>query len=130
VYPAAPSSPGPKSSPRILIVDDSPTTRAVLRNVFTAAGYTVASASDGLEALERLRTQPADLVVSDVEMPRLGGLDLTRQIKARFGLPVILVTGREQEQHRREGLEAGADAYLVKSTFEGEGLLEVVKQFV
>jgi len=115
---------------RILLVDDSPTTRAILRNVFTAAGYTVLLATDGMDALERLRSQTVDLVVSDVEMPRLNGFDLTRQIKSKFGLPVILVTAREKEEHRREGLEAGADAYVVKSTFEGEGLLEIVAQFV
>ena len=113
-----------------MVVDDSPTTRSILRNVFTAAGYMVRTASDGVDALERLRTQLVDLVVSDVEMPRMNGLDLTRHIKSKLGLPVILVTGKEQEEHRREGLEAGADAYVVKSSFEGEGLLEVVKQFV
>jgi two-component system, chemotaxis family, sensor kinase CheA len=119
-----------RQAARILIVDDSPTTRAILRNVFTAAGYAVRTATDGVDALERLRSGAADLVVTDVEMPRLNGFDLTRQIKATFGLPVILVTGREKEEHRREGLAAGADAYIVKSSFEGEGLLEIVQQFV
>jgi two-component system, chemotaxis family, sensor kinase CheA len=114
----------------ILVVDDSPTTRAILKNVFSAAGYAVRTATDGVDALERLRSGATDLVVTDVEMPRLNGFDLTRQIKARFSLPVILVTGRESESHRREGLAAGADAYVVKSTFEGQGLLEIVKQFV
>jgi two-component system, chemotaxis family, sensor kinase CheA len=114
---------------RIMIVDDSPTTRAIMLNLFTAAGYAVVTATDGLDALERLRTHPVDLVVSDVEMPRLNGFDLTRQVKLKFGLPVILVTGREKEEHRREGLEAGADAYVIKSTFEGQGLLDVVEQF-
>jgi two-component system, chemotaxis family, sensor kinase CheA len=126
----APLRPAQAPKGRILIVDDSPTTRAVLRNVFTAAGYAVRTATDGMDALERLRLHPADVVISDVEMPRLGGFDLTRQIKARYGLPVILVTGKEREEHRREGLAAGADAYIVKSTFEGEGLLDVVRQFV
>jgi two-component system chemotaxis sensor kinase CheA len=115
---------------RIMVVDDSPTTRAIMRNVFTAAGYSVVTATDGMDALERLRSHPVDLVVSDVEMPRLNGFDLTRQIKSKFGLPVILVTGREKEEHRREGMEAGADAYVVKSTFEGEGLLQIVEQWV
>lgn len=115
---------------RIMVVDDSPTTRAIMRNVFTAAGYAVVTATDGLDALERLRTHAVHLVVSDVEMPRLNGFDLTRQIKSRFNLPVILVTGREQEAHRREGLEAGADAYVIKSTFAGEGLLEIVERWV
>ena len=82
-----------------------------------------------MDALERLHARQVDLVVSDVDMPRLNGFDLTRQIKSRFGLPVILVTGKEKEEHRREGLEAGADAYVVKSTFQDQGLLEVVQQF-
>ena len=68
-----------------------------------------------------------DLVVTDVQMPRMNGLELTRQVKSRFGLPVLLVTGMEKEEHRREGLAAGADAYVVKSTFQGEGLLDIVK---
>ena len=125
------TEPPPRNSRRrILVVDDSPTTRAIMRNVFTAAGYSVVTATDGMDALERLRSHPVDVVVSDVEMPRLDGFDLTRQIKSKFGLPVILVTGREKEEHRREGMEAGADAYVVKSTFEGEGLLQIVEQWV
>jgi two-component system chemotaxis sensor kinase CheA len=119
-----------KTLGRVLVVDDSPTTRAVLRNVFTVAGYAVTTASDGMDALERLAAITVDVVISDVEMPRLNGFDLTRQIKSKFGLPVILVTGREDEQYRREGLEAGADAYVVKSTFKDTGLLEIVEQFV
>lgn len=119
-----------KQARRIMVVDDSPTTRAIMRNVFTAAGYSVVTATDGMDALERLRLHSVDLVVSDVEMPRLNGFDLTRQIKSKFNLPVILVTGREKEEHRREGLEAGADAYVIKSTFEGEGLLQIVEQWV
>jgi two-component system chemotaxis sensor kinase CheA len=119
-----------KQARRIMVVDDSPTTRAIMRNVFTAAGYSVVTATDGIDALERLRSHSVHLVVSDVEMPRLNGFDLTRQIKSKFNLPVILVTGREKEEHRREGLEAGADAYVIKSTFEGEGLLAIVEQWI
>ena len=119
-----------KPSGRILVVDDSPTTRTILRNVFTAAGYFIRTATDGVDALERLRSEPVDLVVSDVEMPRMDGFELTRQVKAKYHLPVILVTGMEKEEARRKGLEAGADAYVVKSTFQGEGLLEIIKQFV
>jgi two-component system chemotaxis sensor kinase CheA len=119
-----------EAAARILVVDDSPTTRTIVRNVLAAAGYSVRTATDGVDALERLRYQPFDLVVSDVQMPRMNGFELTRQVKSQFGLPVLLVTGMEKEEHRREGLAAGADAYVVKSTFEGEGLLEIVKQFV
>lgn len=127
---AAPSNTETKPARRIMVVDDSPTTRAIMRNVFTAAGYSVVTATDGMDALERLRSHPVHLVVSDVEMPRLNGFDLTRQIKSKFNLPVILVTGREKEEHRREGMEAGADAYVIKSTFEGEGLLQIVEQWI
>lgn len=127
---AAPSHTAPRQARRIMVVDDSPTTRAIMRNVFIAAGYSVVTATDGIDALERLRSHAVHLVVSDVEMPRLNGFDLTRQIKAKFNLPVILVTGREKEEHRREGMEAGADAYVIKSTFEGEGLLQIVEQWI
>jgi two-component system chemotaxis sensor kinase CheA len=119
-----------KPSGRILVVDDSPTTRTILRNVFTAAGYYIRTATDGVDALERLRSEAIDLVISDVEMPRMDGFELTRQVKVKYHLPVILVTGMEKEEARRKGLEAGADAYVVKSTFQGEGLLEIIKQFV
>jgi two-component system chemotaxis sensor kinase CheA len=120
----------PAAAARILVVDDSPTTRTILRNVLASAGYYVRTAADGVDALERLRYQPVDLVVTDVQMPRMNGFELTRQLKSQLGLPVILVTGMEKEEHRREGLAAGADAYVVKSTFQGKGLLEIVKQFV
>ncbi|MEJ7593926.1 MAG: response regulator [Planctomycetaceae bacterium] len=126
----APSHPAPKQARRIMVVDDSPTTRAIMRNVFIAAGYSVITATDGIDAMERLRSHSVHLVVSDVEMPRLNGFDLTRQIKAKFNLPVILVTGREKDEHRREGMEAGADAYVIKSTFEGQGLLQIVEQWI
>ena len=130
---AARSAPEPqkiKPVGRILVADDSPVTRTILRNVLTAAGYFIRTATDGVDALERLRVEPVDLVISDVEMPRMDGFELTRRIKSKHRLPVILVTGMEKEEHRRKGLEAGADAYVVKSTFQGEGLLEIVKQFI
>jgi two-component system chemotaxis sensor kinase CheA len=119
-----------RAAGRVLVVDDSPTTRAILRNMLTVAGFIVITAKDGVEALELLRSRSVDLVVSDVDMPRLNGFDLTRRVKAKLGLPVILVTGREKDEHRREGLAAGADAYVVKSTFEDKGLLDVVRQFI
>lgn len=115
---------------RILVVDDSPTTRAILRKVLAAAGYAVQTATDGNDALNRLRTHRVDVVVSDVVMPRMDGFQLTHEIKSKHGLPVILVTSMESEEHRRRGLDAGADAYVVKSAFEGKGLLEIVKQLV
>ncbi len=125
-----PPRPEPAPPRRVLVVDDSPTTRTFLRGVLAAAGYVVDTAVDGVDALERLGTHPVHLVVSDLDMPRMDGIELTRRIKAGPGIPVILVTGMEKEEDRREGLRAGADAYVVKSTFEGEGLLEIVKQLI
>lgn len=119
-----------KAAAQLLVVDDSPTTRSMLRNVFAAAGYAVQTAADGVDALERLRARPFDLVVSDVEMPRMNGFELTRQVKARFKLPVVLVTSLEKEEDRRQGLQAGADAYVVKSMFEDQSLLEIIQQLV
>lgn len=115
---------------RILVADDSPTTRSIIRNLLSAAGYVVQTAVDGVDALQRLQTQAFDLVVTDVEMPRMNGFELTRKIKSQLGLPVVLVTGLAKEDDRRRGLDAGADAYVVKSTFDDQGLLEIVKQFL
>src|SRR5690606_34054789 len=80
-------SPAPASTarrPRVLVVDEAPTTRALLRNLLAQAGFAGRTAVDGSDALEKLRTHPVDVVVSDFEMPRLGGVDLTRQIKAQY----------------------------------------------
>ncbi len=115
---------------RILVVDDSPTTRTILKNLFHSAGYHVRTAIDGIDALEQMRRHPVDVVVTDFEMPRLNGIDLTRRVKAEYGLPVILVTAREQESDRRQGLEVGADAYVVKSTFDDTSLVSIVRDFV
>jgi two-component system chemotaxis sensor kinase CheA len=115
---------------RILVVDDSPTTRSILRSVLAAKGYVVHTATDGVDALSRLRTRQVDLVVSDITMPRMDGLVLTREVKAQHGLPVILVTTLASEEHRRQGMEAGADAYLVKSAVHDEDLIEMIRQLI
>ncbi|MBE0599574.1 MAG: response regulator, partial [Desulfuromonadales bacterium] len=112
---------------RVLVVEDSITARTLLRNILEGAGYAVVTAVDGFDALERLATTDVDVVVSDVEMPRLDGFGLTARIRESYGrLPVILVTGRENTEDRQRGLEAGADAYLIKSRFDQGNLLEVI----
>jgi two-component system, chemotaxis family, sensor kinase CheA len=128
---AAPDEPAVRR--RLLVVDDSLTTRTLEKSVLEAAGYEVETAPDGETAWSALLERGADLVVSDVEMPRLDGLALAARIRAsdRFRrLPVILVTGRESEEDRRRGLEAGADAYLAKSAFDQRALLEAVAQLL
>jgi two-component system, chemotaxis family, sensor kinase CheA len=118
---------------RILVVDDSITTRTLEASVLEAAGYEVVTAFDGVDGWRALQERGADLVVSDVEMPRLDGLGLTQTIRSstRFReIPVILVTALETAEHRARGLEVGADAYLGKSSFEQEGLLTTVRDLL
>ncbi len=119
--------------PRILVVDDSITTRTLERNILTGAGYDVMTANDGVEALAMLETEPFDLVVTDIEMPRINGFELVewiRQSKVYGHVPIILVTSLESKEHRERGLKVGADAYIVKSGFEQAHLLEVIHQYV
>lgn len=114
---------------RILVVDDSLTSRTLERNILVAAGFEVEVATDGEEAWEMLQRGPVDLVVTDVEMPRLGGFDLTRRIRQRAELrelPVILVTSLDRPEDRAAGAECGADEYIVKGHFDQRHLLEAI----
>ena len=118
---------------RILVVDDSLTTRTLERYILEAAGYEVAVAGDGAEALAVLQTAGCDLLVSDVEMPRVDGVALTELIRLDpklRALPVILVTTRESAADRQRGLEAGADAYIVKSSFDQDHLLRAIAELI
>jgi len=118
---------------RILIVDDSVTTRSLAKGILEAAGFEVIVAVDGQEALGLLENRGAELVVSDVEMPRMDGLALTESIRAsrKFArLPVILMTGLGSERDKERGLEVGADAYLVKSAFDKDQLLDTIAQLL
>jgi len=117
----------------ILVVEDSITSRMLLKGILESAGYKVKTAVDGLEAFTILRTQHFDLVVSDVEMPRLNGFDLTARIRADkklAELPVVLVTALETSEDRERGIDVGASAYLVKSSFDQSNLLEAVRRLV
>jgi len=124
---------GPKQRRRLIVVDDSVTTRSLVKSILEASGYDVTIAVDGLDAWNRLDEQGADLVVSDVEMPRMDGFQLTEKIRASaqfHDLPVILVTARDAEQDKARGIEVGADAYLIKSTFDQRNLLQVIGQLL
>lgn len=108
---------GARSGPRtrILIVEDEPAMVQGLRDNFEYEGYEVISAGDGLEGLERAMSDSPDLVVLDVMMPRMSGLDVCKQLKAkRPGLPIIMLTARGQEIDKVIGLELGADDYVTK----------------
>jgi two-component system chemotaxis sensor kinase CheA len=130
-------SAGPESGPAgvgqktksILVVEDSITSRALLKGILESAGYHVKTAVNGFDALEALRTGRFDLVVSDVQMPRLNGFDLTARIRAERRLaeiPVVLVTALSSPEDRERGIEVGANAYIVKSDFDQSNLLDIV----
>lgn len=119
--------------PSILVVDDSITTRTLEKSILEAEGFRVRLAVDGIDALESLRREPADLVISDVQMPRLDGFGLLRALKgdpAFASIPVIMVTSRDSVDEVQRGMELGADAYIVKQGFEQQALLETILQFV
>ena len=117
----------------VLVVDDSITTRTMEKNLLEAAGYRVQVAADGIEAWSVLKTERFDLVVSDVDMPRLDGFDLTSRIRADPGLadlPVVLVTALESREDKERGIEVGANAYVIKSAFDQSKLLDIVRRLV
>jgi len=115
----------------VLVAEDSITSRTLLKNILESSGFQVRTAVDGVDAFSRLKSEGCDVVVSDVEMPRMDGFELTAAIRAdgRFGeLPVVLVTGLESRADRERGIEVGANAYLVKSSFDQSGLIEIIKK--
>lgn len=118
---------------RLLIAEDSFTSRGLLKAILEAAGYQVATANDGLEAWNALKQGQFDLLVSDVEMPRMDGFTLTSRIRGDrdlASLPVVLVTALGSAEDRARGLDAGANAYLVKSGFEQGSLLDAIRRLI
>lgn len=118
---------------RILVVDDSFTTRTLEKTVLESQGYQVLLAVDGAQALDVLRSEEVDLVVSDIQMPRLDGFALVRALKADprlASLPVVLLTSKATPEDRERGLELGAEAYLIKQRFDQGDLLETVRQLL
>ena len=128
----------PEAAPRarakrlsVLVAEDSITSRTLLKNILESSGFQVTTAIDGSDALTQLKTGSFDIVVSDVEMPRLDGFGLTAAIRgdSRWaGLPVILVTGLESRSDRERGIDVGANAYVVKSSFDQSSLIEVIQK--
>lgn len=131
--PAAGTPNPPSKKAQILVAEDSITARALLKNILAAAGYLVTTAVDGAEAYERARNGEFDLVVSDVDMPRMSGFELTakiRQDKRLSHLPVVLVTALESREDRERGIDVGADAYIVKSSFDQSNLLDIIRRLI
>ena len=124
---------GLKRKPKILVVDDSPTTRALLQNIMEMVGYDVVSAVDGMDAFETLKKERFDLVISDVDMPKMNGFELTEAIRSdtlHSELPIILVTSLESEEDKEKGMRSGANAYIVKSTFDQNNLIENIQLLI
>jgi two-component system, chemotaxis family, sensor kinase CheA len=122
------SLPGRKEK-TVLVVEDSVTSRALLQMIMERAGYRVQTASDGIEAFASLKQHDFDIVVSDIDMPRMNGFSLTEKIRAdeRLShLPVVLVTSLDSAEDQKHGLAVGANAYIVKSSFEQRGILDII----
>jgi two-component system chemotaxis sensor kinase CheA len=117
----------------ILVVDDSLTTRSLEKSILESQGYRVRVAVDGEHALEQIRAEAPDMVISDVMMPRLTGFELLAEMKADPAMkkiPVILVTSLESREEQARGLELGADAYIVKQRFDQRELMRIVRQIL
>ncbi len=132
---AGPAAKVERQGPRhVLICEDSFTTRELERSIFEAAGYEVTTAVDGAAGLTALREGlQVDAVVTDVQMPNMTGFELTKAIKgdpALASVPVIIVTSLERDEEKAEGIEAGADAYITKSVFNQDTLLDTVERLI
>lgn len=117
----------------ILVVDDSFTSRTLEMGVLEAQGYRVHGAYDGVDALHKLRTEKYDLIISDIEMPRMNGFELLKAIKEEpkwQNIPVIMISSLEDESIIRKGLTLGADSYIVKKRFEHDELIDTLRSFL
>jgi two-component system chemotaxis sensor kinase CheA len=124
---------GKNKERRILVVEDAFSTRELEKSILETHGYLVDTAVDGLDALDRMVNNRYDLIVSDVEMPRMDGFELCRTLKNNEGykdIPVVMVTALQKEEDKRRGIEVGAAAYLVKSAFEQTNLLDTIERLV
>lgn len=118
---------------RVLVVDDSITVREVERKMISARGYEVEVAVDGQDGWNSIRNAPFDLVITDVDMPRMDGIELVTLIRKDQGLkmlPIIIVSYKDREEDRNRGLEAGADYYLTKGSFQDETLVKAVEDLI
>jgi two-component system chemotaxis sensor kinase CheA len=117
----------------VLVVDDSITTRTLEKNILESSGYDVTLAVDGLDAYNKLQKRIFDIIVLDVQMPNMDGFAFTekaRNTQEFSNIPIILVTSLESDADKRHGIEVGADAYIVKRTFDQSNLLETIKRLI
>lgn len=117
----------------ILIAEDSITSRTLLKNILEMAGYKVKTTIDGMDAFAELKESNYDLLISDVEMPRMDGFQLTSKVRAEkklSHLPVILITSLNEKAHKEKGVDVGANAYIVKSDFNQSNLLDIIPRLL
>jgi two-component system chemotaxis sensor kinase CheA len=123
----------PERRGRLLIAEDSITSRMLVKSILEGAGYEVVASVDGMDAMTRLKSEPFDLLVSDVDMPRMNGFELTARIRADTALhelPVVLVTALGSQKDQEYGIEVGANAYIVKSDFDQSNLVEIIRRLL
>ena len=124
---------GPPPQLKVVVVDDTLMVRELQRSILERGGYAVRTAADGATALAMLNEIPADLVVTDVEMPNLDGLQLIAAMRSHprmANVPVLIVSSHGTEEDRQRGMDAGADAYIVKTAFDEAGLLTAVSRLL
>ncbi|HHT9110404.1 MAG TPA: hybrid sensor histidine kinase/response regulator [Candidatus Brocadiaceae bacterium] len=117
----------------ILIAEDSMITAELERNILVNAGYMVDVANDGIDAIDKLHMKHYDLLVTDIDMPRMNGFELTAKVRSDKRLkdiPVVVVTAREKVEDKRKGIEVGADAYILKKEFDQSSLLYTIKRLI
>lgn len=122
-----------KRKPRILVVEDSLTTRELEVSLLKAAGYEAVGVRDGYEALSMLKSKKFDLVLTDIQMPRMDGYELIRKVKkdeTLKNIPMVVVSSKSSEKDIELGLQAGADAYITKNEFEKENILSIISRLV
>lgn len=125
--------PGAGRRKRVLVVDDSITVREVERQLLLQKGYDVAVAVDGMDGWNKVRAERYDLLVSDIDMPRMNGLQLVQAVRADerlLDMPIIIVSYKEREEDRVKGMEVGANAYLTKSSFHDNRFMEAVTDLI
>jgi two-component system chemotaxis sensor kinase CheA len=122
-----------KSKKRVLVVDDSLTTRTLEKNILEFAGFEVILAKHGLEGKEMVEKHIPDLVLSDVEMPKMNGFEFTSWIKKDSpfsNIPVIMVTSLASDEFKKKGIEAGADSYIIKGQFDQKKLIDTINELL
>lgn len=129
----SPVSPGSPKPYKVLVVEDSVTSRSLLQTILEKEGCEVLTADDGIDAFSLLKDNDVDLVVSDVDMPRMNGFTLTEKIRADSRLarvPVVLVTSLDSPEDEKHGYAVGADAYVIKSSFERRNFISLIRRFI